>query len=184
MITSRSVRLASLALCLCACAAVASAQEVTFSAMPNQDFSKFKTYRWVDLKSNAAPDHITEQGIRAAVDTELAKKGLTKTESQNADLYVGYQVAIDHQTESTSYTTGATGWGTSMHGGATTSTSTTISVGMLEIDVYDRTAKELIWRGAAAKALDPSSTPEGRLANVGTAVKKVLANYPPPAETK
>ena len=41
--------------------------------------------------------------IKDAVDVELARKGLTKTDAENADLYLGYQLGTE--TQITSYKT-------------------------------------------------------------------------------
>jgi hypothetical protein len=43
--------------------------------------------------------------IKDAVDVELARKGLTKTDAENADLYLGYQLGIGTETQITSYKT-------------------------------------------------------------------------------
>jgi hypothetical protein len=48
--------------------------------------------------------------IKDAVDVELARKGLTKTDAENADLQLGYQLGIGTETQINSY---KTGWGLS-----------------------------------------------------------------------
>jgi len=51
--------------------------------------------------------------LTAAIDAELAKKGLAKTDSNNADLYIGYQTAIGTQKQWNAYNAEATdhaGW--------------------------------------------------------------------------
>ena len=48
--------------------------------MPNIDFSKFKTYKWVKIEGAQYPDDITDAQIKSAIDAQLATKGLTKTE--------------------------------------------------------------------------------------------------------
>ena len=71
-----------LILALLACT-LAPAQEVTSNSMPGTDFSQ--------------PNQIVDSQIKAAVDSQLAAKGLTKTDKDKADLYVGYQVSLDQQ---------------------------------------------------------------------------------------
>lgn len=66
-----------------------AAQDVRYNFDQDADFSKFKTYEWVSIKSAAQVDEITAKQITQAIDSELAKKGLTKTDSDNADLFVG-----------------------------------------------------------------------------------------------
>jgi len=74
------------------------AQDVKYNFMPGTDFSKLKTYKWVPIQSNVHPDQIVDQQIKPAVDSQLAPKGLAKTESENAELYVGYQLRLTKKT--------------------------------------------------------------------------------------
>jgi hypothetical protein len=164
---------------LLAGAAQAAAQDVSYNAMPGADFAKFKTYRWVNVENGQQADQITDRMIKTAIDAELAKKGLKMTDATDADLYVGYQAAIQHQTEWNAYNMGGVGWGYRM-GGMATATSSTIDVGMLDVDLYDRAAKELVWKGAASKTIDSGASPEKRQANITKAVEKMMKNYPPP----
>jgi hypothetical protein len=166
---------------------VSHAQDVSFNAMPNVDWAKFKTYKWVKIEGVRYPDDITDTQIKTAIDAQLATKGLTKTEG-DADLYVGYQVAIDKEKEWTAYGMGggpAWGWGPGYRGygyggGMATATSSTIHIGTLGLDLYDPAAKQLVWRGSASKTLDPKAKPEKRQKNLQKAMAKMLKNYPPP----
>jgi hypothetical protein len=158
------------------------AQDVSYNAMPGTSFAKIKTYKWVAIKSATAPDQITDTMIKNAIDAELTKKGLAKTESDDADLYIGYQAAVDHSTEWTAFNSGGVGYGYGFGGGMTTMTQDTIATGTLNLDMYDRAAKELVWRGRASKTLDPKASPEKRQNNITKAVAKMLKNYPPPVK--
>jgi hypothetical protein len=71
--------------------------------------------------------------LTQSVDSQLASKGLTKTEGDNADLYVGYQVAVDQEKQWNAYVMG----GGVRFGGMGTATGSTISVGTLVLDKYD-----------------------------------------------
>jgi Domain of unknown function (DUF4136) len=55
------------------------AQDVRYDYDKDKDFSKFKSYKWVSIKGADQPDELTGKRIMAAVDAELATKGLTKT---------------------------------------------------------------------------------------------------------
>lgn len=158
----------------------AVAQDVTYNYDQGTDFSKFKTYKWVSIKNAQQVDDIAARQITAAIDAELAKKGLTKTEADNADLYVAYQTAVGSQKQWNAYNTGW-GYGPRWSGGMGTSTATsqTIHVGQLNLDMYDSANKRLVWRGAVSKTLDPKATPEKRQKNLAKAVQKLLKNYPP-----
>jgi Domain of unknown function (DUF4136) len=81
--------------------ATASAQDVGYNAMPGTDFSRYKTYKWVKIEGAQYPDQIADAQIKSAIDGQLASKGLTKTEDDAVDLYVGYQIAIDKENSGT-----------------------------------------------------------------------------------
>jgi hypothetical protein len=168
-------------------ASSARAQDVGYNAMPGVDFAKFKTYKWIKIEGAQYPDQITDSQIKTAFDEQLATKGLTKTEDDTADLYIGYQAAVNQEKQWNVYSMGGGPWGFGAgyygygYGGGTTSaTSTTIHVGTLGVDFYDRAAKQLVWRGIASKTIDTGAKPEKRQKNLAKAAKKLLKNYPPP----
>ncbi len=137
----------------------AVAQDVTYNFDQGTDFSKFKTYKWVSIKNAQQVDEITARQITATIDTGLAKKGLTKTDADNADLYIAYQTAIGSQQQWNAYNTGW-GYGPRWGGGMATATSETIYTGQLDLDMYDSANKRLVWKGTVAKTIDlmPSLT--------------------------
>ncbi len=125
-------------------------------------------------------DDITARQITTAIDVELAKKGLTKTDADNADLYIGYQTAIGSQQQWNAYNTGwgyGPRWGGGM--GMATATSETIYTGQLDLDMYDAANKRLVWRGTVAKTIDPNAKPDKRQKNITKSAEKLLKNYPP-----
>jgi Domain of unknown function (DUF4136) len=148
--------------------ATASAQDVGYNAMPGTDFSKYKTYKWVRIEGAQSPDQITDAQVKSSIDGQLVSKGLTKTEDDTADLYIGYQVALDKEKQWNAYGTGGGpgwGWGRgygygAYGGGMATATSSTITIGTLGLDFYDRTVKQLVWRGTASKTIDPRRSPK------------------------
>jgi hypothetical protein len=170
--------------------ATVHAQDIGFNAMPGTDFTKYKTYKWVKIEGAQHPDQIMDAQIKSAIDGQLATKGLTKTEDDNADLYVGYQVSLDKEKQWNAYGMGGGpgwGWGAGYGGygaygggGMATATSSTLYVGTLGLDIYDRAVKQLVWRGRATKTLDPKAKPEKREKNLGKAVAKLMKKYPPP----
>jgi Domain of unknown function (DUF4136) len=165
-------------------------QDVRYNYDKDTDFSKFKTYKWVLIKDAQQPDEITDKQIKASIDAQLSTKGLSKTDGDSADLYVAYQVAMTTEKQYTSFNTGMGGWGYGPGwygggwygggGGMTTGSTSTIYVGQLALDMYDSTHKDLVWRGAASKTLDPKAKPDKREKNLNKAVAKLLKNYPPP----
>jgi Domain of unknown function (DUF4136) len=166
----------------------AVAQDVRYDFDRDKNFSKYKTYKWVAIKDAERPDDLTAKQVVTAVDAELATKGLTKTDSETADLYIGYQTAIGAEKEFTSYNSGwgyGPGWGAGWYGyGGMSSTTTygstsTVYVGQLDLSMYDSAQKELVWRGIASKTLDPKAKPDKKQKNIMKAVRKLLKNYPP-----
>ena len=153
-----------------------AAQDVTYNSMPGTNFSKYHTYKWVEIPGGAHPNQIMDAEIKQAVDAQLSQKGLTKTDDEKADLYVGYQVAVDQQKQWNAYGMGG-GW--RFGGGMGTATSSTINVGTLVLDMYDPSTKQLVWTGRATKTLDPSSNQEKNQKNLNKAMQKLLKNYPP-----
>jgi hypothetical protein len=159
-------------------ASLALAQDVTYNFDQGADFSKYKTYKWMPRKGPQTLDELTDKQLKAALDAELAKKGLQATEADTADLYIGYQVAVNRETQFTSYGTGW-GYGARWGGGMRQGETSTIHVGTLVLDMYDAGKHELVWRGSATKTLDPTAKPEKRQKNIAKAVEKLLKKYPP-----
>jgi len=166
------------------------AQDVRYNFDKETDFSKFKTYKWVILKDAAKVNDLLDKNIKAAIDTELATKGMSKAEGENADLFIGYQAGVGQEKEFTSY---ATDWGYGpgwYRGGWYGPTSTTVTgqtstiyVGQLALDMYDTNKHNLVWRGVATKTIDPKAKPEKQEKNLAKTAKKLLKNYPPPKKS-
>jgi len=166
----------------------ARAQDVRYNFDKNTDFAKFKTYKWVELKGATPLNEIMDKNIKAAIDSQLATKGLTKTDGETADLYVGYQGAVGQEKEFTSYNS-SWGYGGGWYGGGwygggpsssmTTGSTSTIYVGQLALDMYDTNGKDLVWRGVVSKTLDEKAKPDKQEKNLNKAVTKLLKNYPP-----
>jgi uncharacterized protein DUF4136 len=169
-------------------AGTAAAQDVRYNFDKQANFSGFKTYKWVSIKGATPLSELVDRQVKTAVDAELAKKGLSKSESDTADLYVGYQAGVGQEKEYTSYDTGwgyGPGWGGGWYGGGggmTTGQTSTIYIGQLALDMYASSPKALVWRGAASKTLDPKAKPEKQQKNLEKAVAKLLKNYPPPVK--
>ncbi len=167
------------------CCTSGGAQDVRYNYDKDAKFSDYRTYKWVEIAGSDRVSELAEKKIKAALEAELAKKGLTKTDSDSADLYIGYQAAVAQEKEFTSYSTGwgyGPGWGGGWYGGGRSTSygsTSTIYVGQLVLDMYDVPKKALVWRGAASKTLDTDAKPEKQEKNLAKAVAKLLKNYPP-----
>ena len=153
---------------------VAAAQDVTTNSMPGVNFSNFHTYKWVAVQGATYPNQIMDLEIKDAVNSQLSAKGLTLTDSDNADLLVGYQIAMQQQQQWNAY-----GMGRGCGGGMGTATSSTIDIGTLVLDMYNPGSKQLVWQGRATKTLDPSKNQQKNQERLNKAMAKLLKNYPP-----
>ncbi len=162
------------------------AQDVRYNFDRNTDFSKFKTYKWVQIKGADQLNDMADRQLKQAVDAELLTKGLQKSDSDDADLYIGYQAAISQEKQFTSYSTDwgyGPGWGGRWYGGTGSSTTygstSTVHIGQIDLVLYDRAAKAMVWRSSASKTLDTKAKPDKQEKNLKKAVAKMLKNYPP-----
>ena len=156
----------------------AAAQDVSYNFDQDTDFSKFKSYKWVDIKSVQQVDYATTRQITFVIDAELAKKGLLKTDSDHADLYIGYQTALSRQTAWMAYRDGW-GYGPGWGGGLATLSEASIHARQLDLDMYAATEKKLVWRGAVSNAVEIKLNLDRSEKKIQKSVEKLLKNYPP-----
>ena len=97
-------------------AGTAAAQDVRYNFDKQANFAGFKTYKWVTIKGATQLADLADRQVKAAVDAELAKKGLTKSTSDTADLFIGYQGPSVQEKQYTSFDTGW-GYGPGYYGG-------------------------------------------------------------------
>ncbi len=166
----------------------AIAQDVQYNFDQNADFSKYKTYRWEKHPKSLDVDDLTLNQLATGFDAALAAKGLRK-DSGDTDLVILFQLALGQEKQITSYDTGGYGYGPYWRGGwyggggMTTSTTSTINIGSVVLDMYDTSDKQLVWRGMASKTINEKAKPEKRQKNINKAAVKMLKNYPPKKKT-
>ena len=179
----------ALVLALVACS-LTPAQDVKYNYRQGTDFSKYRTYKWVDSVDGAPAigghlDQILDSEIKQSIDSQLTAKGLTKIETGKADLLISYQIAL---TQEKQWNASGSGWGGGPWGGwgpwgmaslSGTATSSTINVGTLVLGVYDAGAKQLVWMGAASKTVNPGKNQEKNRKNLDKATQKLLKDFPP-----
>ena len=133
------------------------AQKIKVEYDKSLDFSKFKTYA-IDPKENAARPML-RLAIQAAVQDDLAKRGLTKVDA-DPDLYVQMYGAIDSDA-SINYMDPIYGSGipplnygiTMWHSIPGSVTTVVVHKGEMVIDIIDARQKKLVWRGIANQKL-------------------------------
>jgi Domain of unknown function (DUF4136) len=164
--------------------ALVLAQKTSYDFDKTANFGSYKTYAHKEGTQVGQP--LIDNRIVAAIDTELAAKGLTKTES-NPDVYVVYHVAFDKQKDISTYSSGygggygpyGWGWGGGWNTGTTTTQVRDILIGTLVVDIADAKKSQLAWRGMGVKEVNTSANPEKRDKSISNAVKKIFKNYPP-----
>jgi hypothetical protein len=166
----------------------ALAQDVRYNFVPGTNFGAYKTYKWVAIKDAEQVDSMLDGQIKSAFNAQLAAKGLTPTEGDKPDLWIGYQLAVKQEKQFNSYTSGGYGWGRAGWYGAggmstTTGSTSTILIGQIALDVYDAKAEKIIWRGLASKTIDQKAKPDKQQKNLAKAAEKLLKNYPPPVKS-
>jgi hypothetical protein len=135
------------------------------------DFSKYRTYAWVKpLRTTSNP--LMDQRIVAAVDAQLAEKGLRKVEA-GADVLVTYNAGL--RQERSAIASGMGGW--RRGGGMGRIDPVTENIGTLVVDISDGKSKNLIWRGLATDTLSDQS--EKNTKKIEKAVEKMFKKYPP-----
>jgi hypothetical protein len=160
---------------------VLAAQKTSFDYDKTANFAGFKTYALKDGKKVGDP--LIDNRIVAAIESQLAAKGLTKNDAK-PDITVIYHVAFDKKQDITAYSTGGGPYGYRWGGGwGTTDVRVNeILVGTLVIDIADANKGEAVWRGMGVKEVDVQAKAEKRDKNINNAVEKILKNFPPPVK--
>jgi hypothetical protein len=165
-------------------AAIASAQDIRYNFDQEANFAKFKTYKWIDLQSDVKLDDLLARQLTSAFEAGLTAKGLSKVDSDSADLLIGYPAAAQQEKQINAYSMGGFGMGGRWGGGMASATTSTLTVGSISLDMYEVASKHLVWRGIATKTVDPGVKPDKRQQNIQKGVAKMLKNYPPVVKNK
>jgi Domain of unknown function (DUF4136) len=158
------------------------------------DFKAFKTYAWlppVPVVKNVAPDAasnptLSEEAlgpaIVAAIDRELAARGIAKAPFDTADLHVAYLAAMSigfSQSYLGEYYGYITGWASPIPIGIAPTTGVTVyEKGAVVVDIVDRAANKAVWRGTAMTRIAQEHTVEKRIERINEAAKKMFDKYP------
>ena len=158
-------------------------QDVKVHWATGTDFSKFKTYKWQRAEKANYQDAVVDRILKKTIGEQLTAKGMTESDSDSADVYVIYQMAVGEDAEWSTFNTGVD-WYTGANnlagfGGATTNATTIIRKGWLMIDIYHTADKKLVWQANAVKTLGKGTDPQKMESNARKAMSKVFKNYPP-----
>ena len=122
------------------------AQKVSYDYEKTANFAAFKTFALKDGTKVGQP--LIDDRIVAAIEQELAAKGLTKVDA-NPDVFVVYHTSFDKQKDISTFSSGygggygpyGWGWGGGWAGGSTTTQVRDILMGTLVIDIADAKKK-------------------------------------------
>jgi len=159
-----------------------SAQSSAHGFAWDADFTAYKTYQWVNIASAQHLDDLTADQLVGTLDVELAKKGLKKSPSDNADLYIGYQVVLAHKKQLDHYEIGEA---YQPPAGATEGTpgetAPAVHSGPLVLYLYDAAKNKLVWWGISSNAIDADADadPGKKQKHMDAAIAKLLKDYPP-----
>jgi hypothetical protein len=164
--------------------ALAIAQKTSYDYDKSANFASYRTYAHRDGTKVGQP--LIDDRIVAAIDVELAAKGLKRVEA-NPDVFVVYHATFDKQKDISTYSSGygggygpyGWGWGGGWAGGTTTTQVRDILMGTLVIDIADAQKGQLAWRGIGVKEVNVQANPEKRDKSITNATKKIFKNYPP-----
>ncbi|MES2240686.1 MAG: DUF4136 domain-containing protein [Bacteroidota bacterium] len=143
------------------------------------DFSQYKTYafhkRGID---RVALSELDKKRILHAIDDELSKKGMSK--SENPDLLVNIFTKEREQIDVNQFNMGwgyGWGWGWNPYFWGGNSYVTSSTQGTLYIDLIDAKKKELIWEGEGVGILTENRREKEK--QINEYVAKILAQFPP-----
>ena len=161
-----------------------SSLKVSYDYDKQADFAKYKTYTFSEDALNLKINQLNRDRILNAIDTEMAAKGFTKTDS-NPDVLVDVHVRAEQKVDATATTTPTYGYGGPWrygYGGGFSTTQINYNEyveGTLFINLVDRATEKIAWQGRATKTLDEDASAEKREQNINTAVKQIFTKYPP-----
>jgi hypothetical protein len=157
---------------------------------PGAPFATMKTFDWFKPKKERvgdAPPRLSEfndRRVRAAVEKEMATKGLRKETSADPDVVLDYFPVYKDRAYRTHTSVGVGGgpwgWGWGWRTRVGTTQVHHYKEGSIVLQVVDFKTNKLIWEGVAEGALtDVNGTPEEAEEAIGQAVRDLLAHFPP-----
>lgn len=143
------------------------------------DFTAFKTFRWKDSQV-PADNPVVHTSTTVYVERGLAAKGLTKKTEGEADLQVRYYTAKDESIKGTGHQESVP------LAGNPTSSSTHVDFskqtsGLLVLELYRSSDMVLVWKGST---VTPAVDKNRLDTEVATAVRRLMAKYPPKPAVK
>lgn len=159
-----------------------AAQKVKINYDKTTDFSKFKTYAWV--QGTPVMDPRLDTYIKKSLNDMFHHIGMTEASVSTADIVVTYHAAIntDLSVGTALDPTFAASGGVAIPGQSIWETAggaaaTHVNKGGLAFEILDRAANRPIWTGSAQHTV--SDKPSERWDQVQKALDKLFRNFPP-----
>jgi len=166
-------------------ASASFAQKVHVEFNKGVDFSKFKTYAWLESKHPA--QGAWAQQVVADIDRQLTRKGLKKGDAAaGPDLQVLYNACVKERSISAGCDYGCVlaeylfnqvygpRWFWPEPGSWVSEVEKN---GSLVVDLVDASSKDMVWRGVATDTLSDKTKKNGHKLN--KAIRRMFKKYPP-----
>ncbi len=198
MTHARTLALAAIVAVVLATVPLVAGMKVTVQHDKEFNFEGLKTYAWrldganpVRILENSLdkPEEVRknlEPVILAAVDGELAKKGLKRIESGQPDFYLDYYLLVGPNTESQyhgQFVGAVPAWGLPDFA-MSTSALKVFEQGSLVVDIVSIAQKHTVWRAKAAAEIDRRRMPTERAGVINEAARKMFEKFPPKFKKK
>ena len=116
----------------------------------------------------------------SAIERELNRKAMRKTDPDEADLLVSYRVEEVERLDTTGFSYGLGfgrrnfAWGLSVP-----PPIREITEGKLIVELIERGSDRVVWRGASRRYLNENQSPEKRIRLIDEVVREMFGKYPP-----
>ena len=156
---------------------------------PSANLTGLQTFAWMPgpqkETGNVRLDNpLLNKRIRKAVSQQLQTQGYSEVPASSADFLLGYHLSLDRKLQ-VNRINNYYGYGYRRYGywrsriGGRRTYITEYDVGILIIDLVERTANELVWRGSGESRIRDESTPADADRKVALIVAKILEQFPP-----
>ena len=171
----------------------ACSPRVAVDSNSKADFSKYKTFTWMDtdVKAGENPvyyNQIATESVENTMGSVLQEKGLTQSNTK-PDLLVGYHFFVEDKTRTVANPTspfygpyggwgrwGYGGWGPGWWGwGGNQYTQQQYKAGTLVVDMVDARTHKLVWRGAVEDAV---VNPTRITAQLTKEAERIVSKFP------
>jgi len=163
------------------------------------NFDSFKTYAWLPADKQAElldkpRNPLIEKRLYAAIEKNLSMKGMKLVSVEQADLVIAYHGSTQEKQylQQMGYGMGVSSYPASVNvnrfGNVTyadpyamsdTAMVSYYKEGTLILDMYEKSTKDLVWRGTGIKVIGENLTPEKIDVLLDTTVTEMLKNFPP-----